>query len=86
MWWYNKYLKQIPFKLCKKKVSFYVSECVTSEYFNPHWKASDRLGEHKIIAVDKQVTTYKRFTVDHTVMQLILYFFSLNCWIQIHCN
>ena len=52
---------------------------LTSDYLNPHLKASDRLSEHKIIANDKQVIgeffsiiTNKHFTVDHTVMNLIL--------------
>ena len=65
--------------ICEKKVSFYVSKCVTNDYLNPHLKASDRLSEHKIIAHDKQVKgklfstiTNKRFTVDHTVMNFVL--------------
>ena len=60
--------KQIPLKLCGKKVSFYVSKCVTSDYLNPHWKASDTLGEHCI-----SIITNKSFTAADTVMNFILY-------------
>ena len=74
--------------ICEKKVSFYVSKCVTNDYLNPHLKASDRLSEHKIIAHDKQVKgklfstiTNKRFSVVHTVMNLSLY--RHTCWVNL---